>query len=303
MSETVLTAPAHTYNSASTIGVGVGRACGTFGELLQGALPEPASDFLVTLPIARWSAATFMPGPAPGVRCLPGEKQKARRLAEMMLSRYGVPAGGLLRIDSELPEGKGMASSSADLVATARAVAEAVGARVTSTGIEDLLREIEPTDGVMYSGVVAFHHRRVQLRARLGTLPPLTIVGLDEGGAVDTIAFNGVPKPFTHHDRAEYRHLLDQLATAVVTGDVATVGRVSTRSAVLNQKLRRKRTLRMLIRASRRIGGLGVVVAHSGTVIGMLLADSDPAYAVKLDRATRVCTALSDAVRVEHLLR
>lgn len=300
MSEAVLAAPAPEYTD---IRAGAGRACGTFGELLQGALPEPASDFLVTLPITRWSAATFVPGPEPGVRCVSAGKRKAWRLAEMMLSRYGMPGGGLLRIDSELPEGKGMASSSADLVATARAVAAAIGITVTPACIEDLLREIEPTDGVMYTGVVAFHHRQVQLRAWLGTLPPLTIVGLDEGGTVDTIAFNGLPKPFTARDKVEYRYLLDQLATAVATGDLVTVGRVATRSAVLNQKLRHKRTLRKLIRACRRIGGLGVVVAHSGTVIGILLADSDPRYAAKLDRASQVCAALSDVVWVEHLLR
>jgi uncharacterized protein involved in propanediol utilization len=210
--------------------------------------------------------------------------------------------GGVLHIHSELPEGKGMASSSADLVATARAVAAVVGVTMTPAGIEDLLREIEPTDGVMYSGIVAFHHRRVQLRGRLGKLPPLTIVGLDEGGLVDTIAFNRLPKPFTEQGRAEYLHLLNRLSAAIAAGDLATVGRVSTRSALLNQKLRRKRTLRRLIRACHSIGGLGVVVAHSGTAIGVLLADSDPAYQKKLDRAYQVCTALSEVVWVEHLL-
>ena len=38
---------------------GVSSAFGTFGELLQGVLPEEDGDFLVTLPVARWTMARF----------------------------------------------------------------------------------------------------------------------------------------------------------------------------------------------------------------------------------------------------
>ena len=60
---------------------GMARRLGTFGELLQGVLPED-SDFLVTLPIARWARVAF---PAwPGVDALevrPAHKHKSLRLA------------------------------------------------------------------------------------------------------------------------------------------------------------------------------------------------------------------------------
>src|SRR5690348_2801572 len=106
---------------------GSATAFGTFGELLQGALPD-GTDFLVTMPIARWSTARFLLEPSVSdVHVRPAHKTKSRRLVEAMLGRYGVCGGGFLLLDSDLPEGKGLASSSADLVATARAVGEAIG--------------------------------------------------------------------------------------------------------------------------------------------------------------------------------
>jgi L-threonine kinase len=282
--------------------VGVSSAFGTFGELLQGVLPD-GRDFLVTFPIARWSTAVYRSDPRPGpVRVIPDRKHKARRVAEHLLAAFELPGSGELRVDSCLPEGKGLASSSADLVATARAIGNALDLTVSPTMIEDLLRRIEPSDGVMYPGVVAFHHREVRLRANLGSLPALTVVGLDEGDTVDTVAFNLIPKPFGTAERREYEALLSAMASAVAAGDAAQVGRVSTRSAEMNQKLRPKHTLDHVGRACRRFGGLGVVVAHSGTSIGILFADDSPDYPRQIAAARRFCHGLAGNASVYHSL-
>ncbi|MEO3777247.1 kinase [Micromonospora sp. B11E3] len=274
---------------------GVGRAYGTFGELLQGALPESDGDFLVTMPIARWSTAVFHGEPGQRqVTVWPPHKTKARTLAGMIIADRGAgTTGGTLVLRSELPEGKGLASSSADLVATARAVSGALGIELPADRLEDYLRRIEPTDGVLHPGVVAFHHRAVRIRSTLGSLPQVSVVGVDEGGEVDTVEFNRLPKPFTAADRHEYAELLDRLTAAVRAGDLAEVGRVSTRSAVKNQRLRPKRLLTGLQEICRGLGGLGVICAHSGTSLGILLDTAEPGYADKLGRITTACRTLA----------
>ncbi len=272
---------------------GVGTAFGTFGELLQGRLPERDGDFLVTLPVARWTRATFRPGPASaGIAVSPPRKTKALRLARLIADESGREVGGLLTVNSVIPEGKGMASSSADLVATARALGQALGLAMPPARIERLLARIEPTDGVLYSAIVAFHHRAVRLRAVLGSLPPMAVVGIDEGGSVDTVDFNRAPKPFTWADRREYARLLERIADAVRTRDLAAVGRIATRSALMNQPLRPKWSLEPMREISRRVGGLGVTVGHSGTTAGILLDASDPAYTHRVSAAARACTEL-----------
>ncbi len=182
---------------------GVDSAFGTFGELLQGVLPDGV-DFLVTFPITRRARAWFRLEPSGPLRVYPTHKRRSLRVARTLLESAGHPGGGTLVIDSELPVGKGLASSSADLVATVRVVGGALGLDTSPAAIEDWLRRIEPTDGVMYPGVVAFDHRRVRLRSFLGTLPALTVVAIDEGGRVDTVAFNRLPKPFSAAEKDEW---------------------------------------------------------------------------------------------------
>lgn len=282
---------------------GAGTAFGTFGELLQGELPEEDGDFLVTLPLARWTRATFRPDPASAVLAVrPARKQKALRLARMMLEEAGRPTGGLLTVSSVIPEGKGLASSSADLVATARAVGQALRLEMPASRIERLLAGIEPTDGVLYRGIVAFHHRTVRLRAVLGALPPMAVIGIDEGGVVDTVDFNRVPKPFTAADRRQYARLLGRLGDAVHSRDLAEVGRVATRSAWMNQALRHKWSLEPLCDICREVGGLGVAVGHSGTTLGILLDAADPAYTHRATAAARACTELAGGVAVYRTL-
>ncbi len=276
---------------------GTDTAFGTFGELLQGMLPD-GTDFLVTFPIARAANAWFRLEPSGPVRVFPSHKGKALRLTEMLLADAGVAGGGTLVLDSDLPVGKGLASSSADLVATARAVGGVLGLDTSPAALEGWLRQIEPTDGVMYPGVVAFEHRNVRLRGYLGTLPQLTVLAVDEGGQVDTVAFNHRPKPYARADRSEYARLLADLSDAVAAGDLATVGAIATRSAVLNQQLQPKRNLDELGRIAREVGALGVVCAHSGTMIGILLADDDPEYVPRLAVAREACAALFGTVSI-----
>jgi L-threonine kinase len=277
------------------VATGVGVACGTFGELLQGAPPEAADldEFLVTFPIARWTRALFRFEPDAPLRVFPSHKVKSRRLAETLLARNSNSGGGTLIIDSDLPVGKGLASSSADLVATARAVGPVLGLQTSPQAIESWLRPIEPTDGVMYPGVIVFEHRKVRAVSELGVLPPLTVVAVDEGGQVDTVAFNRRPRRYSSMQRREYARLLEELTRAVRTGDLAALGTVATRSAMLNQRLLPKRHLEAMLAISSAAGALGVVCAHSGTMLGILLSDDAPGHAERLRKVTQACQAVA----------
>jgi L-threonine kinase len=276
----------------------IGRACGSFGELLQGALPDPPGgeglDFLVTCPIDRWAVARFSPRPGHPLRVDPPGKRKALFLAQAMIRSCGLRLGGTLTLTSDIPVGKGLASSSADLVATVRAVGSALGIDTSAAAAERWLRLIEPTDGVMHDGCVAFAHKQVRLLRRLGALPPLTIVAVDEGGQVDTEAFNQRPKRYPAASQQEYAELLEHLSRALATGDVATVGAIATRSAVLNQRLQPKRALEPLIRIAADTGALGVVCAHSGTMAGLL-------FPARSRDAVRAAVTAVRAARAGHV--
>jgi L-threonine kinase len=125
---------------------------------------------------------------------------------------------------------------------------------------------------------------------------------VDEGGQVDTVRFNQIPKPFSRREKQEYARLLEEISAAIDRRDLATVGAVATRSAVLNQKLHPKRFLAPMLRIAEEVGALGVIVTHSGSMIGLLLDDSDVVYHTRLVHAHRACAALPGAVHIFHSL-
>jgi uncharacterized protein involved in propanediol utilization len=286
-----------------TPGPGAGYAFGTFGELLQGALPGPEGDFLVTFPLARWATAVFHPEPGSReVRVAPRHKGKSRRVAQAVLTALGAPCGGLLELGGDLPEGKGMASSSADLVATVRAVGAAFGRSFSPAVTEEFLRGVEPADGVMHDEIVCFHHRAVRLGRRLGALPPLCVIAHDEGGQVDTVVHNRTTGAIGMPERHEYAGLLDRLTAAIAAGDLPAVGAVATRSAELNGVRRARRGFGELRTLCREVGGLGLVLAHSGTLLGVLLEAGDPELDGKAEHIRAGCAALGGEVSVHRSL-
>lgn len=281
-------------------GVGKGQAFGTFGELLQG-VGKDGKDFLVTLPIDRFSTAHFLSTPyQPRLTVSPSQKYKAEGLATLILEHYHLPSGGILELESNLPVGKGLASSSADLVAVARAIDDCFGLHTPVEQLLCFLRQIEPTDGVMYEGTVAFYHRNVSPYKYLGQLPELAIVGIDEGGEVDTIEFNKKPKVFAQDEKAEYEWLLKKISQAIVEQDLHAIGEVSLRSAILNQKLHKKLFFEQIRAICQQIEGLGVVVAHSGTYLGILLSPQEPHFHSQLHSAFAAMRELAGNVTLFH---
>ena len=261
---------------------GIGVAPGSFGELLQGALNNEMEHFLVTLPIKCYSLAEFVPiEDWSDVEVVPQSKTKSLALAKKYMQLFGIQSSGKLFIKSDLPEGKGLASSTADLVATARALASYFQRPLSQDLLLDLLRDLEPSDGIMYPTHTVFYHRKVRLGSLLGDLPPLTILAIDEGGMIDTIQYNQNLPAFSNEEKKEYGNCLDKMVRAFREHDLIALGEVSTRSATLNQKRCPKRFYAEVLKICQKIRGLGVVVTHSGPCIGILLSQDDRDFHVK----------------------
>ncbi|MEK8145381.1 hypothetical protein NKH18_40245 [Streptomyces sp. M10(2022)] len=80
------------------------------------------------------------------------------------------------------------------------------------------------------------------------------------------------------------------------------MGAVATRSALMNQALRPKRTLERMTAICEESGGLGVVAAHSGTSLGILIDNADPDRSRKIVRAVQACSALAGNVTTYRTL-
>ena len=254
---------------------GTGRAFGTCGELAQGQF-DSGEDFLVTLPVDLWSEArvTIVPT-APSViqsRSL-SEKSKTRLAIRKALDYLGFPAwGAVFQVRSEIPEGKGMASSSADIAAACRAVSAALNLPLSAEEISRIAVSIEPTDGVMYEGIVCYNHRQGRLLKALGNLPSARLLVADLGGQVDTVAFNQIPKNYTAAEREKIRRAYELIRAGIRMKDLAQIGLGATLSAEVNQRILPKPNFETFLRIAREHGASGVCAAHSGTALGLVFA-------------------------------
>jgi uncharacterized protein involved in propanediol utilization len=115
-------------NFHSNISVGYGKAHSSFGELLQGRLKGDV-DFLVTLPIDMWSICNLTSIRRNGPLVINCEYFKSARVAEMLLDKLGIKDGYELTISfsRNIPVGKGLSSSTADMLSTIRALQEVFG--------------------------------------------------------------------------------------------------------------------------------------------------------------------------------
>lgn len=255
---------------------GIGRAFGTCGELAQGQF-APDEDFLVTLPVELWSEIHVRLDPASMVVTgnYPG-KTKTSLAIRKTLDHLGYPDWGVIfQAWSELPVGKGMASSSADIVAACRAVANALGVSISPEEISGIAIAIEPTDGVMYPEVVCYNHRQGRLLERLGAMPAASLLVLDLGQQVDTILFNRIPKDYSADEMVRIRQAYTMIKSGLQHDDLTQIGLGATLSAEINQRRLPKPHFDKIVRLARACGASGVCAAHSGTVLGVLFASGE----------------------------
>jgi len=256
----------------------LGRAFASFGEIVQGRRRD-GEDFLITLPVDLWSHCGVCWAAGAGPSRVEAPLVKSRRLAEALLRLLGLETGIRLRIrlTRDMPIGKGLSSSTADMLAVLRACQACFGVTLSKSRISRLFAGIEPHDALHYPTSVAYNHRRGRLLRYFGYTPDYRILAVDAGGYVCTQAYNQM-LVFDAGMLSAYDALYREVATAFAARDDAAIARCATRSAALHVQRTNNAFLRRLLAQTGHCGVLGLVGAHSGTCGGLLLpgdADDD----------------------------
>jgi len=117
-------------------------------------------------------------------------------------------------------------------------------------------------------------------------LPALDVVGFNSdpsGGGVDTLGL--LPAHYGSLDVEMFRPLLGLLRRALCEQDAALLGLVASASARINQRYLPKPHFDCLERLVESVGAVGLQVAHSGSVMGLLFDSTAP------DREERIAAA------------
>lgn len=255
---------------------GHGRAFASFGEIVQGRLSD-GEDFLVTLPIDLWSSCSLVCRTQDGPSQVDGGQAKSRQVAEALLAALGLERGVRIQLDqrSSIPVGKGLSSSTADMLAVVRAFQDALGLLVTEEFVSRLFTAIEPHDGLHYPMCVAYNHRAGRLLRRLNHIPRYRIVAVDAGGEVCTREYNRRLQFSPHHLR-DYDRLFDDLLAAFARRDDTAIAACAQRSTELHIERTGNRFLGRLAERAIAAGALGILTTHSGTCGGCLLPGDAP---------------------------
>jgi uncharacterized protein involved in propanediol utilization len=259
-------------------GRGLGSCIAHHGEIFQGTVDGQGTrrPVLLSLPCPLYvSRARFVPRRGDCLIVQPGWRVKARRAAELTLALIGQKVrGGHLLIDSAIPPGWGLGSSTSDVVAAIRATAAAFDRQLSAEVVARLAVSAETaSDSIIFGHTaVLFAHRQGVVLDCLGRQwPAIVVLGFNAHRAPEGMDTLACAQPhYSDEDRGVFDWAVRALRRAFEQQDVELLGRIASASASINQRYRPKPLFQAVTRMAERLGAAGVQVAHSGTVMGLI---------------------------------
>jgi uncharacterized protein involved in propanediol utilization len=206
---------------------------------------------------------------------VPAWKSKAARAAELALEFVGARGGGgRLEIECAVATGVGLGSSTCDVVAAIRAVCAAYGVSVQPDVVARIAVAAEgAVDPIMFDReVVLFAQRQGRVLEAFGSwIPPYVVVSIDTDVGTQGVDTLSLPSPrYTDAELEAFEGLVARVRAAFERRDAAEIAAVASESATMNQRLVSLRGFREIVALAGEFGALGVQIAHSGTVAGIL---------------------------------
>ncbi|WFU39917.1 hypothetical protein QA640_37300 [Bradyrhizobium sp. CB82] len=299
-----------------------------FGELLQGAFDVVEEGrrrtiralVSVHMPHADGSVARITLEPSrrgkfllkaghTGIRVRPPHFRKCEIAARLALDAFGLRSmAASLEVTTVIPLGVGMGSSTTGVVASIRAVANAVSAHrgvpiILAPHLQAKLAVAveHACDSLMFdcTGTTILFAQRMGkiVRTFNGPLPQMHVLGFDTNSADGRIDTDRLPRARYSRDQiAAFGCSIAVLERAIAEQSVALAGRVATFSAMTSetamQNALKKPKFSELIRIKECTGSAGIIVAHSGTVAGLIFDPAQPDLRTRVGEASTAITRL-----------
>lgn len=244
------------------------RYPGSVGEIVQGKYN--GIDVLLSCPINLYTEII-----------LSDEKQrdneeeyiKSYRFIDNILDEWGYENKKIsLSINSKIPKGKGFASSTADLCAIYNGLIRLTGRKFNE---EEFIRhclKIEPTDSIIFKKATIFDYKKGLYKEEINNYFRFYVVCFIGENVVDTIDYNNNDKL---PNLSNIDDLVNKLKEAFKNKDIRKLANVSTESIIRNQHRLKYDQLEKILEINELIGGLGIIGAHSGNMLGIIFESID----------------------------
>lgn len=248
---------------------------GSIGEIIQGNYK--GIDILMSCPINLFTKVRVFE--CNSVK--KGLNRKSIMLLENLLKKWNLQEyiNKLdIEIQSNIPKGKGFASSTADLCGTYYSLIKLFNREFHE---EELIREcikIEPTDSIIFNKMTIFDYKNGSFKECIGDYLEFYLLVFEGQNTVNTVDFNKkVSVPLSSID-----DIIDDLKDGIRQKDIKKIAQASTESIIRNQNRLKYDILSEVIRQKDIIVGLGVLGAHSGDLMAIIFDDLE-----KVERALK----------------
>lgn len=203
--------------------------------------------------------------------------KKSRLAIRKVFEKYDIPVDILknisVKIISEVPVSKGMGSSTADIGAAIGAALNLIGKEMNPEEIAEIAASIEPTDSIFMNENVIFNPVKGKVKEKLGYIDEMKVLLLEPNKYLNTVDLrkNRMYREAKMRNREIIENSFKMLKTGFTKKDMDMIGRACTASSLANENICKKEYLKEIIDISNNYGGFGVNVAHSGTIVGILV--------------------------------
>lgn len=252
------------------------RCPASCGELMQGWIE--GSEKLISYPIS-WYSEVVLEEMKESTYIYNARCSKVWKAFDATCDYYHIAPSSLppiaLRVISTIPIAKGMASSTADIAATIKATAYYLGQDITPQEMAKICLLLEPTDSTIFPSLTLFDHIRGEVIEESFWVPQFDVLVLEPLELLITEHYRKSKGVSPYADQAlELEEAVVLYRQAVKEQSLAKLGHVATISATLNQQLLEKPKFNALLEIVDTSELLGINVAHSGTVIGIMYEES-----------------------------
>lgn len=264
-------------HTAKTTQRHVGVCRGSLGEFFQGLSVHTENEIVVVSSlIPKYSWVYFTPQahssiPISTEVAKHPERYKAFKALTLYCHKHGeaVPIG-YWHFNSDLQISRGMASSTADIVAMLRCAASYFSRELPVDEIVHILAKIERSDSVFLDTPALFCSSGHHIINQFDKAPPLYALYMHEAETVETEGTKTKLLDYYQQNKKHYYALYQKANNALSNKDLAEICRVSTQSAQLSQEVLPKKNFNNIFKAMPRFNANGMITAHTGSIIGML---------------------------------
>lgn len=237
---------------------------GSCGELFQCVVGE--REYLLSYNIEEKSYARI----SSNQESRPQLGDKAKQAVDL-LSLPWADSGKILSY-TDLPVGKGYSSSTADMVAAVQAASLYYQKKSLSPSqLTKLCAKVEPSDSVAFSSWTVIEALSGEVVWQTSWKPELCVYILEPRERLDTQDILRMVDSISY-PKLQSAEVFRLFQEACKYRDLKKLGHLATYSALLNNHRLPKPYLKEIIEIASKHQALGVNVAHSGTVVGVLFS-------------------------------